>query len=159
MPFMPTVDAAMLRRTTVFSALSEQQVARLIEAGEVTEHAADETLTDEGSHGHRFHLILEGKAEVERGGRLIDTLGHGDFLGEISLLGGGTSTATVRCTEPTTCLTIWRQPFWELLEAEPAIALRILEVVCRRLEHELRGSPTANLSGERPGPGTSASAC
>jgi CRP/FNR family transcriptional regulator, cyclic AMP receptor protein len=144
---MATVDAAMLRRTTVFSALSEQQVDRLIEAGEVTEHAAGETLTDEGSHGHRFHLILEGKVEVERGGRLIDTLGQGEFLGEVSLLGGGISTATVRCTEPTTCLTIWREPFWELLEAEPAIALRILEVVCRRLEQELRGSPTSNLSG------------
>jgi CRP-like cAMP-binding protein len=146
MPTMATVDAAMLRRTTVFSALSEDQVDRLIEAGEVTEHALGETLTDEGSHGHRFHLILEGKAEVERAGRMIATVGQGDFLGEVSLLGGGTSTATVRCTEPTTCLTIWREPFWELLEAEPAIALRILEVVCRRLEQELRGSPTSNLS-------------
>jgi CRP-like cAMP-binding protein len=144
---MATVDAAMLRRTMVFSALSDQQFDTLINAGEVTEHAPGETLAEEGSHGHRFHLILEGKAEVERAGRTIATVGQGDFIGEVSLLGGGTSTATVRCTDPTTCLTIRREPFWELLESEPAIALRILEVVCRRLEHELRGSPMANLSG------------
>jgi CRP-like cAMP-binding protein len=144
---MATVDVEMLRRTTVFSALTDDQFDLLVTSGQVTEHALGETLTEEGSHGHRFHLILEGKVEVERGGRLIDTLGQGEFLGEVSLLGGGTSTATVRCTEPTACLTIWREPFWELLEAEPAIALRILEVVCRRLEQELRGSPTANLSG------------
>jgi CRP-like cAMP-binding protein len=144
---MSVADPRLLKRTTLFSALTEEQSSRLFESGDITQHAVGETLADEGSHGHRFHLILEGKTEVERGGRLIDTVGQGEFIGEISLLGGGTSTATVRCTEPTTCLTIWREPFWELLEAEPAIALRILEVVCRRLERELRGSPTANLSG------------
>jgi CRP-like cAMP-binding protein len=144
---MATVDPQMLRRTTVFSALSDEQFARLIEAGEITEHAPGEALTEEGVIGHRFRLILEGKAEVERGGHPVATVGRGDFLGEVSLLGGGPSTATVRCTEPTTCLTIWREPFWGLLQVEPAIALRILEVVCRRLEEELRGSPTANLSG------------
>ncbi|MFN2590101.1 MAG: Crp/Fnr family transcriptional regulator, partial [Actinomycetota bacterium] len=80
------------------------------------------------------------------GGHSVATVGPGDFIGEVALLGGGTATATVRCTQPTTCLTIWREAFWKVLEREPAIALRILEVVCRRLEQELRGSPTANLA-------------
>jgi CRP-like cAMP-binding protein len=142
---MTTADPTMLKRTDLFSALNEEQSSRLVEAGETTEHAADEELAAEGVRGHRFRLILSGAAEVTRGGRKVATVGPGDFIGEVALLGGGTATATVRCTVPTTCLTIWREAFWAVLEEEPAIALRILEVVCRRLARELQENPTANL--------------
>ena len=142
---MATIDPTMLKGTTLFSALTEDQASRLVSAGEVTEHAQGEMLTEEGSLGHRFRLIIEGAADVERGGKKLATLGPGDFMGEVSLLGSGTAVATVRCIEPTTCLTIWREAFWQALEDEPAIALRILEVVCRRLEQEFRMGPTANL--------------
>ena len=95
--------------------------------------------------GHRFHLILDGEARAERGGDEVGTVGRGEFVGEIGLLGGGAATATVRCTAPTRCLELRRERFWEVLEAEPAIALRILEVVCRRLVRETGTGPTANL--------------
>jgi CRP/FNR family cyclic AMP-dependent transcriptional regulator len=143
---MTTIDPTMLKNTTLFSALTEEQSARLVAAGEVTQHESGEMLTEEGTVGHRFRLIIEGAADVERAGRTIARLGRGDFIGEVSLLGGGPALATVRCTQPTSCLTIWREAFWTVLEEEPAIALRILEVVCRRLEQEFRAGPTANLS-------------
>jgi len=144
---MAVLDPVLLRQTTVFSSCTEEQCARLAEAGEITRHTVGEVLAEEGSIGHRFRLFLEGEAEVERGGRHVGTVRRGEFMGEIGLLGGGPATATVRCSKPATCLTIWREPFWELLEAEPAIALRILEVVCRRLEQQLARaeSPMANL--------------
>jgi len=138
---MADLDPLVLRKVTVFSTCSPEQLARLVESGQTTEHAAGEALTEEGVIGHRFHLILEGKAEVTRGGAPVATVGRGDFVGEIGLLGGGPSTATVRCSEATSCLTLWRQPFWAVLESEPAIALRILEVVCRRLQGEFALSP------------------
>jgi CRP/FNR family transcriptional regulator, cyclic AMP receptor protein len=142
---MDSVDPATLKGVTIFSTLVPDQLVRVARSGEVVEHPAGDTLTEEGSHGHRFLLILEGSAEVERGGHTIDTLGRGDFVGEIGLLGGGPSTATVRCTSPTTLLTIWRERFWELLEAEPAIALRILEVLCRRIERDRAANPVGNF--------------
>jgi CRP-like cAMP-binding protein len=144
---MAKVDPELLQRATVFSTCTVEQLSRLAEAAEITEHAAGELLTEEGSLEHRFHLILEGEAEVTRGGKRVGTVNQGEFLGEVAMLGGGRATATVRCTVPTRCLTIRRQPFWEVLEAEPAIALRILEVVCRRLAEESRATATANLPG------------
>jgi CRP/FNR family cyclic AMP-dependent transcriptional regulator len=142
------VDLDMLRRAELFSALTPEQIRLFAEAARETTHPAGETLTEEGSHGHRFHLLLEGSAAVDRGGEEVATIGPGDFVGEIGLLGGGPSTATVRCTSPVRALTLRREQFWEVLEEEPHIALRILEVVCRRLERELRPGPRANL-GER----------
>jgi CRP-like cAMP-binding protein len=111
----------------------------------VSEHGPGEALTEEGSIGYRFYLLLDGSAVVERGGDTVATIGAGDFVGEIALLGGGRSTATVRCQAATRCLTLRREEFWAVLEAEPAIALRILEVVARRLERELRPDSRANL--------------
>jgi CRP-like cAMP-binding protein len=141
-------DVERLKRSSLFSALTDEQVRRFVEAATVTEHPAGETLTEQGTLGHRFHLILEGAADVERDERRIASLGEGDFVGELGLLGGGPSTATVRCTRPTRCLTLRREVFWRVLEEEPALALRILEVLSRRLVRELRTGATANLGDE-----------
>jgi CRP/FNR family transcriptional regulator, cyclic AMP receptor protein len=141
-------DVDRLRRTTIFSALGEEEIGRFVGRATVNDHPAGDTLTEQGALGHRFHLMLEGAALVERDGRQIAEVGAGDFVGELGLLGGGPSTATVRCTEPTRCLTLRREDFWEVLEAEPAIALRILEVLSRRLVRELRTGATANFGDE-----------
>jgi CRP-like cAMP-binding protein len=145
---MNQVDIDRLRRTTLFSPLDREEVERFVEQAVVTEHSMGDLLTDQGSVGHRFNLLLDGGAEVERDGAPVATIGPGDFVGEIGLLGGGPSTATVRCTGPTRCLTLEREAFWAVLEAEPSIALRILEVVSRRLVRQLRTGHTSNLLGD-----------
>jgi CRP/FNR family transcriptional regulator, cyclic AMP receptor protein len=131
------VDLERLSKVTVFSALAPEQLEQLTDAAEITEHPEGDLLTQEGVLGHRFHLILEGDAVVDRAGSEVARIGPGDFVGEIGLLGGGPSTASVRCTMPTRCLTLRRVDFWRVLEQEPSIALRILEVVARRFEKEL----------------------
>jgi CRP-like cAMP-binding protein len=141
------MDPEVLRSVTVFSTCSTEQLARLLEVAEPAEHAEGALLTQQGVMGHRFHLVVEGQAGAERDGRPVGTVGKGEFVGEIGLLGGGAATATVRATSPITCLEIRRESFWELLEEEPAIALRILEVVCRRLVLSAGVGPTANLPG------------
>jgi CRP-like cAMP-binding protein len=148
MTSMTAVDVDRLRKVTLFSALGDEEVMRFVEAAAVTNHEAGEELTEQGTLGHRFHLLLDGGAEVLRDGRRLATIGPGDFVGELGLLGGGPSTATVRCTEPTRCLTLRREEFWDVLEDEPAIALRILELLCRRLVSELRTGATLNFGDE-----------
>jgi CRP-like cAMP-binding protein len=142
-----TTGPDILKKVTVFSTVPAEGLAKLLEASEETEHAEGDELTQEGVVGHRFHLLLEGSGVVLRGGAPIAEVHAGDFVGEIALLGGGRYTATVRCVAPTRCLTIDRERFWTLLEEEPKIALRILEVVCRRAEQLMGATPTANFIG------------
>lgn len=141
------VDPQVLRNVSIFSGLSPAELERVTDAAIVTEHGAGDDLTEEGAYSHRFYLILEGKVSVERDRNAVAALGPGEFLGEISLLGGGKATATVRCEEPTRCLVLRREEFWSVLEEEPAIALRILEVVCRRLAEEHALGPRDNVGG------------
>lgn len=139
-------DVQQLKRATVFSVLTDEQLERIAAAATETEHAEGEALTEQGVIGHRFHLILDGTAEVERDGEHVADLRRGDFVGELGLLGGGPSTATVLATSPITCVTLEREAFWQVLEDEPAIALRILEVVSRRMVQELRAGAHTNLA-------------
>lgn len=139
-------DVQQLKRATVFSVLTDEQLERIAAAATETEHAEGEALTEQGVIGHRFHLILDGTAEVERDGEHVADLRRGDFVGELGLLGGGPSTATVRATSPIVCVTLEREAFWQVLEDEPAIALRILEVVSRRMVQELRAGAHTNLA-------------
>jgi CRP-like cAMP-binding protein len=142
------IDVERLRKVTLFSALGDEEVMRFADAATITDHEAGEELTEQGTLGHRFHLLLDGGAEVLRDGSRLATIGPGDFVGELGLLGGGPSTATVRCTETTRCMTLRREEFWDVLEDEPAIALRILELLCRRLVSELRTGATLNFGDE-----------
>ncbi len=144
---MAAIDPDVLKKVTVFSTVSPEGRAKLVEAAEETEHPEGAELTQEGVVGHRFHLLLEGNGVVLRNGAPIASVHAGDFVGEIALLGGGRYTATVRCTATTRCLSIEREAFWSLLEQEPTIALRILEVVCRRTEQLMGATPTANFIG------------
>jgi CRP/FNR family cyclic AMP-dependent transcriptional regulator len=140
------VDPQALRGVTVFSGLSPEELDRVTAAATVTDHPPGDDLTEQGAYSHRFYLILNGKVSVGRDGDRVATLGPGEFIGEISLLGGGKATATVRCEEPTRCLVLRREDFWKVLEEEPAMALRILEVVCRRLAEEYGRGPRDNVA-------------
>ena len=52
-------------------------------------------LTLEGASGYSFFVIEEGTVQVERAGRLLETLGPGDFFGEAAILTGERRNASV----------------------------------------------------------------
>ena len=56
---------------------------------------AGQVLVREGARNRQFVLVQEGTLSVARDGRQVAELGAGDFVGELSLLGDGTATATV----------------------------------------------------------------
>ena len=56
---------------------------------------AGQVLVREGVRNRQFVLLQEGTLRVTRSGREVAELGAGEFVGELSLLGDGTATATV----------------------------------------------------------------
>ena len=80
-----------------------------------------------------FFVLLDGTATVRRGGRKVNTLGPGDFFGEIALVSRSPRTATVTTTSPARLLVITDGRFRTLLEHSPRIQLRILEALADRL--------------------------
>ena len=56
---------------------------------------AGQVLVRQGARNRQFVLVQEGTLRVTRAGSPVAELGAGDFVGELSLLGDGTATATV----------------------------------------------------------------
>ena len=67
---------------------------------------AGTVLTHEGRQEGYFFVVIEGTIRIERGGRTINTMGPGDFLGEIALLDGGPRTATATAETPCRLLSL-----------------------------------------------------
>ena len=94
---------------------------------------AGETLCRQGAPGDVFYVVEEGKAEVIGNGALLDTLGPGDFFGEIALLRDTPRTATVRAITPLSASLLTRDLFVPLVsgyaasarEADAAIEARL----------------------------------
>ena len=78
-------------------------------------------------------MIVEGAADVHRGGRKIDSVTGGDFVGEVALIADTPRTATVRTTEPTRALVLTRRDFRTLMKRVPSIQLKAIEAVAARL--------------------------
>jgi CRP-like cAMP-binding protein len=90
-------------------------------------------LTREGRSGREFFVIVEGDADVVRGDEWVNSLGRGEFLGEIALVTGQPRTASVKAASPMRVLVITRQNFSRLLDQSPEIQGKILRSMAERL--------------------------
>lgn len=97
-----------------------------------------EPIVEEGHTGNGLYVILSGRVEVVKldgtdRAQVLATLGPGEPFGELALLGEWKRTATVRAIEETACLGMDRWLFLAHLQRQPAIALKMLQFVARRL--------------------------
>lgn len=123
----------LIRQVPLFSQLSRREVEEVTKIADEIDVKAGKVLTREGERGNEFFVLLDGAARVERGGKKVNTLGRGDFFGEIALVSRSPRTATVTTTEPSDLLVITGTSFRALLEHSPRIQLRVLEALADRL--------------------------
>jgi CRP-like cAMP-binding protein len=140
--FSHDTKADALGRTDLFSGLSRKERSELAKVTEDLEVDAGKTLAREGESGREFFVILEGEAEVTKGGETIGTLRPGDFFGEIALVEHVPRTATVTATTPLRFFVLTSQAFWRLLDHEPEVQREILRALARRVAGE-SADPTA----------------
>jgi len=123
----------LLERVPLFSGISRADLETLGAIADEIDVPAGTALTREGYHEGYFFIIESGTVRIERGGKAINTIGAGDFLGEIALLDGGPRTATATTETPCRLLSLTYPMFHELLDTSPHIRTAILESVGQRL--------------------------
>jgi CRP/FNR family transcriptional regulator, cyclic AMP receptor protein len=123
----------LIRQVPLFSQLSRREIEEVTKITDEIDVKAGKVLTREGERGNEFFVILGGAARVERRGKEVNTLGAGDFFGEIALVSRAPRTATVTTIEPCDLLVITGTSFRALLEHSPRIQLRVLEALADRL--------------------------
>lgn len=123
----------MLARVPLFAGLSKKELARVAAIADELDFRAGKELIREGGAGREFFILLEGSAEVTRGGKKLDTCKAGDFFGEIALVCDRPRVATVTTLEPSVALVVTERHFRRLVKESPEMALKVLQAVGERL--------------------------
>jgi CRP/FNR family transcriptional regulator, cyclic AMP receptor protein len=126
----------LLKRVPLFAQCSKRELGRIAQLADELALPAGRALTKEGASGREFVVIVEGAAEVQRKGRRVNTLGSGDFLGEIALMADRPRTATVTTTEPSRLLILTGRDFRTLLLELPSLGTKVLEALAARLPND-----------------------
>jgi CRP-like cAMP-binding protein len=124
----------LLMQVPLFAGCSKQELREIAQVADEVEVPADYALTTEGASGQEFVVIVDGAADVEQDGRVVNMVGSGDFVGEIALVTDSPRTATVRTTRPTRALVVTRRDFRALLQRVPSIEQKVQDALAGRLE-------------------------
>lgn len=127
----------LLKTVPLFADCSKRELGAIAAIADELVLPAGRELTREGAPGAEFIVIADGAADVRRRGRKVNTLGRGDFLGEISLVTGAPRTATVTTTVPSRLLVLTAVAFRRLLREVPSLQLKVLDALARRLPPEV----------------------
>ena len=134
--------ATMLSKVPLFTGCGPRDlgaVGRL--ADEVTVRAG-KVLAKEGAPAHEFFVILEGNVDITKRGKRVNTLGPGDFFGELALLGKVPRTATATAATPARLLVVGHREFTSLLASQPAIRDKVMRAVAHWISELTPGTPT-----------------
>lgn len=122
-----------LARVPIFSNCTPEEIAAIDEVTQEQAFQPGQIIVSQGTPGQAFYMVLSGRVEIIRDNNSLGAFRPGDFFGEMALLDSAPRSATIRAIEPTTCLMLSSWDFKRLLERHPSIAIKLLEVLSRRL--------------------------
>jgi CRP/FNR family cyclic AMP-dependent transcriptional regulator len=123
----------LLKKVPMFSSLSQRHLREIGKHADQVKVEAGRVLAQQENKGWEFIFILDGKARVEKDGKIIRRLSEGDFFGEISLIDGEPRTATVISDTDMTLLVVNKTSFDHLLDKIPGLQRKILIALCQYL--------------------------
>ncbi|HEX2193640.1 MAG TPA: cyclic nucleotide-binding domain-containing protein [Candidatus Limnocylindria bacterium] len=125
----------LLHRVPLFSSFDRRRLERLGQLADEVDVPAGKVLMRQGETGSDMMVLVRGSVSVERDGRRLNTLGAGDFFGEIALVDGGPRTATVTTEEPSSVLVISHRDFHSMMEEFPEVASQVMNALANRVRH------------------------
>jgi signal transduction histidine kinase len=121
-----------------FPGIKPGEVEELISNCQVKSYAEGAVLCRENAIEHTFYMILEGDVRVSKlvnaaENRLLQTLGPGDFFGEMALIHNAPRAATVTATTPVVVLELDKKSFDRVLQNSSSIAMAMVREISSRL--------------------------
>jgi ATP-binding cassette subfamily B protein len=132
-----SITAERVGAVPLFAGLEPAILETLATKFRVQRFAQGNTILEQGDAGENFYIIVRGQVQVSLMGRdgqdiHLAILEDGEYFGEIALLEGGATTATVRASLPTLCLCLRHTDFQALLDSQPAMRSALSDTMLRR---------------------------
>ena len=149
---LPADKSEILKRSFIFSSLSEAELAGLAGLAIERSFQPDEFIFWEGDEPDYFYVIAEGKIKVVKhssSGKefIIAFFGAGEMFGEVAVFEGKPYPASAQALSASTVLGIRRGNFLDFIAMRPQVALHIINILGGRLR-DAQGR-LKDLAGER----------
>lgn len=92
-----------------------------------------EVIFSEGDKGDKMYVIRNGEVEVERDGKIVETLSGGGIFGEMALIDGSPRAATARAKTACEVAPITEKTFLFLVHETPFFAIAVMRTLANRL--------------------------
>jgi len=129
--------AELMTAFPLFKGFTANGAMRLLNAGEIKQHAPGEVLLQEGDKADFVLLVLTGKLEVfvDREGQhlTLTEAEPGDILGELAVLCGIPRSASVKAKENAAVLRWSDEAFRTMMLRDPSLSQRIFREALRTL--------------------------
>ncbi len=116
----------------LFSVLKKKQLGVVVKLAHDVSFSPGQTIVEQGELGIGFYVILEGKAEVRRKGKILSEIGPGGFFGEMAVLDNQPRSADVVAVAATRCAAFTAWSFAALIRLHPEIPAAILGEMAKR---------------------------
>ena len=126
----------LIKRVPLFAHCSKKELGLVAQIADEIDLAKGKMLMKEGDRGREFFVLVEGSAHVLKNNRIVNTLGAGDFFGEIALVSQRPRTATVTTATPVRALVVTEQSFRSLLNRAPDVQRKVLLALADRVTHD-----------------------
>lgn len=127
----------LIKKVPLFSRLSKKGLEEVAHIADELDLPTGKQMAEEGDRGREFFVLLEGEADVKKGDRTINTMGPGDFFGEIALVTKMPRTASVTATTDVRVLVITERDFGALLKHSPEVSRCVAEALAERVAPDL----------------------
>ena len=130
---MPEAALSAVAAVPLFESLPPTSLEKLARSALAETVPAGTAVIAQGERGDTFYVVVDGSLEVSSDGRLLRTLGPGDFFGEIALLREVPRTATVSAATDSEVLGIRRMDFLSAVLGNLESAETVEEMVSSRV--------------------------
>jgi CRP/FNR family cyclic AMP-dependent transcriptional regulator len=130
--------AGLLKKIELLASLTDEELRVISSRFMIKKIKKGEVILREEDTNNFMYMILSGKLKIVRatgnGKEMILAIHHsGQFFGEISLIDGKTSPATVVAAEDSLVAVVSRKDFHDLLTSHRKVLFNLLQIMCARL--------------------------
>jgi CRP-like cAMP-binding protein len=121
-----------IKQAALFVGLSEEQLKKIGERGERRNFAQGDIVFEEGSAGHEFYIVLEGRIEItvkmsrESEQAPVHVVEPGAVFGEFALVSDHERSATAVACQDSVCFVLKRSVFRQLADEDPNLGYIVL---------------------------------
>ena len=146
-----------LRKIDFFAALDAKILKQIAELCVPREYSGGEYIIRQGETGLGLFFVLSGgvRVEIEKNGAktAVAQLKQEEFFGELSIIDNRPRSASVVCSENTSCLLLTRDSFSKLMNRHSEIPVQLARVLAERLRATTEKLTQQSVSTQSATPG------